>query len=123
MAQKSYYVTVAPLTPKGKWLVCGRKLGKKEKLLPLYECRTELAADKAVDALNLLQDALLKLEVTAQNEVAELRVALSKARDEYNNLRGEANGLRHEAVRLKDELTGARSERDAAQIKALEGAK
>lgn len=101
---KNQYVTVAPVTPKGKWLVASRRIGSKERLTPFCECRTEIAADAVVEALNLMQGELVKLELPAQRVLEETRGALAKERALITTLRLDLKDEQRRVATLRQEL-------------------
>lgn len=104
---KFQYITIAPVTPKGKWTVCSRRLGNRERFSLLAETRNEADADRLVDALNSLQGTIDKLNAPLENDlvlarrvIAELTTTLTKVREEASVDR---NKLRH-AERKVDDL-------------------
>lgn len=57
---KVQYATVAPTTPRGKWLVCSRRWGTGDRFAPIAECRLEAHADKIVAALEGIRAVVLQ---------------------------------------------------------------
>ena len=93
MAAKDQYVTVAPVTPKGKWLVCARRVGSKDRLAPIAEARSESSADKIVSALNLLQGEVAKADIRDLGVAEELGELLKKERECVRALQRDVSGL------------------------------
>lgn len=111
MATKNDYITVAPVTPKGKWAICARRIGTKDRFAFIAEARTQIAADGIVDALNLMQGEVKKLETPAQRLLEEVRAALAEER-------ARTSGLQRDLTSLKNTL---RTEESAhAETKRVE---
>jgi uncharacterized coiled-coil protein SlyX len=105
--QKSQYLTIAPVTPKGKWTVCSRRVGSRERFSLLAETRNEGDADKLVDALDALQGKIDTISVPLERDlviarrcITELTAAVAKAREEAS---ADRNKLRH-VERKADDL-------------------
>jgi ABC-type transporter Mla subunit MlaD len=94
MAAKNDYITIAPVTPKGKWTICMRRVGTKDRYAPVAEARTQIAADGIVDALNLMQGEIKKLEVPAQRLLEEVRAALTEERSRTRQLQQDVSNLK-----------------------------
>lgn len=110
------YITVAPITPKGKWTVCSRRIGTKDRFAQIAVANTELAAGSIVDALNLMQGEVKKLEVPAQRLLeqvrADLRISQQRCRDAETAKSGTEQRYREE-MRRADEI---RNERDKLRV-------
>ncbi len=126
---KTQYLTLAPVTPKGKWVICSRKIGSKERFTVLAETRCESTADTIVDALNALQGAVDKIDAPSKARVKELADALSTergrtqaARDDTRSKQIKLEELHKRVTQLEGDLYRCRLERDAAQTKAGEQA-
>jgi hypothetical protein len=104
--QKSQYLTIAPVTPKGKWTVCSRRVGSRERFSLLAETRNEGDADRLVDALDALQGKIDTLSVPLERDlviarrcITELTAAVTKAREQASV---DHNKLRHVERRADD---------------------
>jgi hypothetical protein len=114
---KNDYITIAPVTPKGKWTICMRRIGTKDRYAPVAEARTQTAADGIVDALNLMQGEIKKLEVPAQRLLEEVRALLHSERAITSQLRSDVNNLKRERDnemrahgQTKDQLVHSKNE-------------
>lgn len=91
MSKEHQYVTVSPVTPKGKWLVCSRRIGGRDRLAVFAECRNEQTADAVVDAMNAMQGMVAKLSLPVQSDLDACRHSLAsegrkvvEMRDKYD---------------------------------------
>lgn len=117
MPAKFDYMCLAPVTPKGKHTICVRRVGTRDRYAPVAEARTQTAADSIVDALNLMQGEVKKLEVPAQRELEGVRRDLQTAHERNQRVSTEKGTLEHrlrEAERSIDRIT---QERNLAQSK------
>lgn len=117
MAIKYDFLTIAPVTPKGKFTICQRRIGSRDRFAPVAETRTQSAADSIVDALNLMQGEVKKLEVPAERLLEQVKGDLKIAHDKLRNVEAERSGLQHrlrEAQRAQDNAT---EQRNIAQAK------
>lgn len=129
MAAKQDYITIAPVTPKGKWTICVRRVGSKDRFAPVAEARTQTAADGIVDALNLMQGELARIERPTQRTLDELRETLKAERAAMDKMRGEKRDAdrtigdkNREIDRLSMELRKVELARDVLQKAARETA-
>lgn len=60
--KKVQYTTVAPVTSRGKWTVCSRRVGPGERYYPIATCATESHAEQIVAALNGMDARVLHLQ-------------------------------------------------------------
>ncbi len=117
MPAKYDYITIAPVTPKGKWTVCVRRIGTRDRFAPVAVCNTQTAADGIVDAMNLMQGEVKKLELPAQRLLEQVRADLAMANERVRTLQDEkskANGENRELGRTVDRIT---HERNIAQAR------
>lgn len=112
---KNDYITVAPVTPKGKWTVCMRRVGSKDRFAPVAEARTQLAADSIVDALNLMQGEIKRLELPAQRTLEQVRGDLKIAHDKQRAAETERSGTLNRLRETERELDRVKYERNIAQ--------
>jgi len=126
---KQDYITLAPITPKGKWMVCARRAGGagNERFAPIAECRTEGTADAIVKALDVLQGTVRDLEVPARKLADELRTRLTTVEKTNDALRADVRerdvNLRqcaNEIANLQHELTIAKSPKMVTRAAAAE---
>jgi len=128
---KSQYTTIAPVTPKGKWVVCSRRIGTRERLTPIAECRSESMADNIVDALNALQGVVDKIDAPSARELATLKMQVSRdeaRREEDRQRRNKEHSETQDKIRKLDqqlitvrcELRVALRERDQAYSELTE---
>lgn len=112
---KNDYITVAPVTPKGKWTVCMRRVGSKDRFAPVAEARTQLAADSIVDALNLMQGEIKRLELPAQRTLEQVRADLKIAHDKQRAAEVDKFSALHRLRETERELDRVKYERNIAQ--------
>lgn len=112
---KNDYITVAPVTPKGKWTVCMRRVGSKDRFAPVAEARTQLAADSIVDALNLMQGEIKRLELPAQRTLEQVRADLKIAHDKQSAAEVDKFGALHRLREIERQLERVKYERNIAQ--------
>lgn len=127
MAKNDQYATLN-IGPK-KIGVCSRRIGSRDRMGIIAICTEEAAADKIVDALNLLQGKLAELEVPAQRVLSEVREQLTRAgqatvaaNGRVRDLERMLNDTKRELDRAKEEVRRAELARDAAQKTARETA-
>lgn len=129
MATKYDFITIAPVTSKGKWTICQRRIGSRDRYAPVAETRTQTAADGIVDAMNLMQGEVKKLEVPAQRLLEQVRGDLKIQQDKTRAVEAERSGLSQrlrEAQTLADNrahernLAQARVQTLEARVKDLE---
>lgn len=117
MSSKFDYITVAPLTPKGKWNVCVRRVGSRDRFAPVALCNTQLAADSIVDAMNLMQGEVKKLEAPAQRLLEQVRADLKMSQDRCRTAETERSGLNHRLREEQRNVDRVTQERNIAQAK------
>lgn len=120
---KPQYATVAPVIPKGKYLVCTKRAGTKDRLAPIAECRSEASADTIVDALNHMHGELVKLEAPAQKRLEEVRQQLTREKTRADDLSRRArdrDDLSRQVVQKNQEIETLRKQVSNLQAK-LEG--
>lgn len=119
---KTQFITIGPVTPKGKWTVCARRLGSKDRYKPIGTTNNEVDADTIVNGLNALQGTLDKLSAPNEVIIADMRETLTKVRLELQDYQIKRGELERRIDALQRDLGNARVERDAAQAKAREQA-
>lgn len=117
MPAKYDYITVAPVTPKGKWTVCVRRVGSRDRYAPVAVCNTQLAADGIVDAMNLMQGEAKKLELPAQRLLKQVRADLHLANQRSTLLAGDKANLNNELREARRQIDRLTQERNIAQAK------
>lgn len=111
---KDYYASV--MFPGSKKLsIVSKRLGTKERLHAIATVTSEMVADKIVEALNLHQGMLEKLEAPAQQVNDQLREQLAEQRALHSKYHSEAFTLKNEITALKADRDRAIRERDAAR--------
>jgi uncharacterized coiled-coil protein SlyX len=127
--QKSQYLTIAPVTPKGKWTVCSRRVGSRERFSLLAETRNEGDADRLVDALDALQGKIDTLSVPLERDlviarrcITELTAAVTKAREEASVDRSKLRHVERRADDLESRNRSLTIALEAAQKTARETA-
>lgn len=105
MAKEHQYVTVSPVTPKGKWLVCSRRIGSKDRLAVFAECRNEQSADAVVDAMNSLQGVVAELSLPVQRELDIAKNAIASERRKVDNTTDKYDRERRDHFTTKDLLS------------------
>jgi predicted RNase H-like nuclease (RuvC/YqgF family) len=103
------YATLA--TPGTKKVsVCARRLGSRERLSVIAQCNDEGTAEKIVDALNVMQGKLEKLEVPAQRVLEEVRGALGSERLAHDGTRRKVRELESQLREKSNEIGQLRVE-------------
>lgn len=117
MATKNDYITVAPVTPKGKWAICARRIGTKDRFAFIAEARTQIAADNIVEALQVLQGEIKKLDTPLQSTVEDLRCAVAEKAKLAETLRLDIRSRDMKIRTLEGELDTKRNEIGSANVK------
>jgi peptidoglycan hydrolase CwlO-like protein len=100
---KDYFASmIAPGTK--KIAITMKRIGAKERLVQIAVCMDERMADRIVEALNLHQGELDKVDNKMQGLVDDLRSHRARDQKLIVDLRLDANSSKHEASRLKEEL-------------------
>lgn len=115
---KDQYAVVSPVTKTGRYLVCARRIGSKERLTPIAECRSEDTALRIVDGLHLRQKEEIKISTLAEAHVNELKAQLAAERAKAIGAQAEAGRLREEVRSLGYRVDTLTSERNLAQARA-----
>ena len=79
MASNAYMTLTTPGTK--KLSVCARRIGSRDRMSVIATCNDETIAERIVDALNLLQNKVVELDLPAQRMLSEVREQLKKERD------------------------------------------
>lgn len=109
---KDYFASmIAPGTK--KIAITMKRIGTKERLVQIAVCTDERMADRIIEALNLHQGELDKVDNKMQGLVDDLRS--HRARDQKLMV-----DLRHEASRLKAELQRVTNDLRAAKKRVTE---
>lgn len=83
---KDAFITVSPVTQRGKWSVFVRRIGSKDRYAFLAETRSEEVADRIVLALSALQGDQEKLEAKMQPVLDDVRRQLASTREQVSAL-------------------------------------
>lgn len=106
---KDYFASmIAPGTK--KIAITMKRLGTKERLVQIAVCMDERMADRIVEALNLHQGALVKVDNKMQGLVDDLRSHRARDQKLVVDLRHEASRLKEEVRRVTEELRVAKKE-------------
>lgn len=109
--RKDQYATV--LTPGTKKVaVCSRRTGTRERLSVIATCTSPEIAEQIVDALNLRQGELEKLEAPALKTLEDVRASLTFERGKSNGLNLQLRQAQRELEDKSRELGNMRNERD-----------
>lgn len=117
---KSQYVVVSPVTPKGKWQIAARRLGSEDKYAIIGETRSEGFAANIVQGLHLLQGEVAKLTVPAEQQMEGLRAQLETERTNSRRYEREASERYNKIRELQSQLDRVTNERNTAQKKLYE---
>lgn len=115
MKPSDQYAVVSPATKTGKYLVCSRRIGSREKLSPIAECRSESVAQAVVDGLHLRQKEQVKLDTSLTVEITQLKEILRRERISGDDARSNLNSLRMRVNLLERECENAKTARNSAQ--------
>lgn len=99
-ATKDAFITLAPVTPKGKWGIAARRIGTADRFACIAESRSEQTADRIVLALTMLQGEKEKLEEAQRPLLEDLRRQLEVSRAQATQLTKDLSG---ERGRLREE--------------------
>lgn len=111
------YTTMSPVTPKGKWFVCSRRIGSRDSLAPIAEVRAESIAAKIVDGLNLLQGEEVKLTVPAERLLNDVRESLRKEQALVGQLRSDVRNRDETIRRMGIDADTLRREKMTLQVR------
>lgn len=116
MAKEQHkYVTISPVTPKGKWLVAMQRIGGKDRMAILAEVRTEGAADAIVAALDAMEGRYAKLEKASSGPMEDLKRAVAEHKGVAGKLRSDLLGEQQKRREVERSLENMRAERDGAK--------
>jgi hypothetical protein len=111
---KDAFIVIAP-TGSGKvFSIAARRMGSKDRYSIIGSTTNDIAADKIVKGLLLLQGEEVKLEVPAQRVLEEVRSQLTFERSANGGLRTQVRTLEIELANVKQRLRSTELERDAA---------
>jgi hypothetical protein len=109
MTRLDQYATVK--TPGSKKLsVCARRIGSRDRLSVIATCDSEDTADKIVEALNVMQGKIDRLEAPAQRTLEEVRGALASERLVHDGTRKKVRELESQLREKSNEIGKLRVE-------------
>jgi len=119
MKAKDQYATL--ITPGTKKVaICSRRIGTKDRLAVIATTNSETIADTIVEALNMRQGELNKLEVPAQRTLEEVRGALTVERNRVRDLQKDVRSLEIKEREVARDLASMTARANIAEKHAKE---